>query len=147
MTFEELTQKIEALEAKASEAVSVAEADHSKFEEQKALIDNEIKPEIERLQTERNEIRRDEEFKGLKEGVERLQGVMNELRKPGGGFTIGSLDLSEGKAAEDGPYADGGEFSYFADVRLANKGNQDAKERLIANLEGLNAEGKAMTEG
>lgn len=146
MEIEELTQKLEALQTRATDALATAESDHTKIEEVKALLEGDegLQAQIATLTRERDEALRREEFKALKGQFETLQGVIEELRKPGGEFV---LPVGEGKAAtEDDPYADG-QYSVFADVRLANKGDSEAKERLTKGFEGLTPEGKAMTEG
>jgi HK97 family phage major capsid protein len=88
---------------------------------------------------------RDEEFKALKGEFTSLQSVIEDLRKPHGEFVL-PVD-EEGKSLEENdPYA-AGNLSVFQDIRLANKGDAAARERLTTGFQGLNAEGKAMTEG
>jgi HK97 family phage major capsid protein len=83
-------------------------------------------------------------MKAMKGKIESLQSVMEDLRKPSGQFVLPTDE--EGKSAEsDDPYAKG--LSVFQDVRLANKGDSEARQRLTHGFEGLNSEGKAMTEG
>lgn len=143
--LKELTEKIEALEARASEAVASVEKGDASLEEVKALINDTIKPTVDAYTAEKAELERAAEVKALRENLSTLQGAMQELRKPAGDFTLGAEgEADEGKAVDyDG--------SYFADVRDANKGIPAARERLIAYAEakGIShtAEGKAMTEG
>lgn len=143
--LKELTEKIEALEARASEAVASVEKGDASLEEVKALINDDIKPSIDAYKAEKAELERAAEVKALQESLSTLQGAMKELRKPADGFTLGAEDeADEGKALTY-------EGSYFADVRDANKGIPAARERLLAYAEAkgvtVSAEGKAMTEG
>ena len=88
---------------------------------------------------------RDAEVKALKGEFTNLQSVIEELRKPFGEFVLPTDE--QGKALdENDPYA-AGNLSVFQDIRLANKGDAAARERLTTGFEGLNSEGKAMTEG
>lgn len=150
MKIEEITEALSALETQAKGALEAAEADHSKIEEFKALMEGTeeqpgLKAQIDTLSAARDEALRDEEFKALKGDFGTLKDAIEELRKPGAGFVLPTDD--EGKAVdEDDPYANG-ERSYFADVQKANKGVVAAREALTKDIEGLNEEGKAMTEG
>ncbi len=146
MTLEELTAAISTLETKANEAVAAVEAGTTSGEEAKALL-AEMKPQLEVLTADREAAMRDAEMKAVKGELNTLQSVIADLRKPSGEFTLGTEDEREGKSlSADDPYS-GGTLSVFQDIRLANKGDQDAKKRLVTGFEGLNAEGKAMTEG
>jgi len=141
-TLEELTEELNALQAKASEAVESAEADSAKGAEAKALLE-ELKPQLDVLTAERETAIQAEEVKGLRSDLTTLGETIEELKKPAGEFTL-AVD-EEGKSVSD-PY-DEGKFSLFNDVRLANKGVVAARDRLTQGFEGLNEEGKAMTEG
>lgn len=146
MELKELVEKIEALESRANELLEKASAEGSTAEDVKALqtvVTDDIQPELEKLRAERAEKMRDEETKALRAKVTTLDEVINELKKPLPNFAIGVTPSDEGKAVEADPY-EKGEASFFADVRLANKGRQDAHERLASSG---SVGGKAMTEG
>jgi len=136
MDLTEIVAQIEALESKAAKLLENAEAstDSEAITGFKAVLDNEVMPEITKLQEARKEAEREAETKAIKSQVTSLEEVINELKKPIGNFHIGS------KAVE----ADESEnFSFFADVKLANKGRQESISRLV----GVDSEGKAMSEG
>lgn len=146
MTLEELTAAISALETKATEALASVEAGNTSGEEAKALI-AEMKPQIDTLTAEREAAMRDAEMKAMKGELTSLQSVIEDLRKPSGAFVMGTEEEREGKSlSESDPYA-AGNLSVFQDIRLANKGDQAAKQRLVDGFENLNSEGKALTEG
>lgn len=143
-TLQEITESLSALEERANAALAEVEKGDSTAADAKALIE-EIKPQIDVLTSEREAAIQAEEVKALKGQFTTLQEVIEELRKPAGEFTLPVDD--EGKALEDNdPYA-AANYSIFQDVRLANKGDSAARERLTHGFEGLNAEGKALTEG
>lgn len=136
MDLNEIIKQIEALEAKAAKLVEDAEAASTAGEDVKSFketLDNEVLPEIKRLQDAREKAERDEEVKALRTKVTTLDEVINDLKKPIGNFFIGSKSVTE--ADEDT------EHSFYADVKAANKGRQEAIVRLGAE------EGKAMSEG
>ena len=141
----QVTEELEGLKTRATEALATAEADHTKVDEVDKLVNEELKPAIEALTAEREEIRQREEVKAMRAQIGTLEETINELQKPDGEFVLPQTTDDEGKALED-PYAKG-EKSVFADIRLANKGVSDARDRLTTGFEGLNEEGKAMTEG
>lgn len=144
MELNEITTKIEALESRASELLSKADAEDSTAEDVKSFtekVETEIMPEIERLQAARAAKEREEEVKALRTKVTTLDEVINDLKKPLPSFAIGNPSAPEGD--DTNPYAAGGK-SFFNDVRLANKGRSDSHERLLA---AVGAEGKAMSEG
>ena len=145
-TLEQITESLSEMETRANALIAEVEQGNKTNEEAKAVLD-ELKPQIETLTAEREQALRDEEFKALKAEFGTLQGVIEDLRKPSGEFTLPTDD--EGKAVdENDPYAATGEYrSIYADVRAANKGDSAARERLTQGFEGLNSEGKAMTEG
>jgi HK97 family phage major capsid protein len=144
MELKEITETLSALETKANDVLAKVEAGDTDAAEAKALIE-ELKPQIETLTADRNAALREEEFKAMKGELGTLKDAIADLRKPSGEFTL-EVD-EEGKALEgDDPYAEGN-LSVFQDIVLANKGHSDARERLIAGFEGLDSEGKAMTEG
>jgi len=145
MELNEIITKIEALESRASELLSKADAEDSTTEDVKSFtekVETEIMPEIERLQAERAAKEREEEVKALRTKVTTLDEVINDLKKPLPSFAIGNPASPEG-SEDTNPYAQGGK-SFFNDVRLANKGRTDSHERLLA---AVGAEGKAMSEG
>ena len=151
MELAELTQQIEALQERANSALADVEGGTASVEEVKALINDEIKPALDSLTAERAERQRELEAKAVREQLSTLTDAIEGLRQPDGDFVFGSSvevtgERGEGKALDG--YATGA-YSYFSDVRAANKGIGEARERLTANLEGksLNSEGKAMTEG
>ena len=124
-TLEEVTAELNALQGRLTEAADAAEKDDSKVEEVKALVE-ELKPQIDVLSKERQEAIQREEVKSLKTKLETLDGVINELKKPAGEFTLpvgehSEEEIAEGKALpENDPYADG-TISVYNDIRLANK--------------------------
>lgn len=141
MELTEITAKLEALTTQAEEALkSTTDAAGAK-----AVLD-EIKPQVDILTRERDEAMKAEEFKAMKGELQSLQTVIEDLRKPIGSFVLPTGE--DGKALDDDkdPYGKG-DRSVYADIRLANKGNSDAIERLTYGFKGLTAEGKAMTEG
>lgn len=143
MKPEELAQKIDELEARAKTLGEQAQASTSTSEIEgfKAIITNEIQPALQTLTAERDERVQQDEKALLTAKVTTLEGAIDELRKglpvgPGGikGVTV---------TTEDSPYTTG-EYSFYADIKQANKGRPDAMERI---LKGTGAEGKAMVEG
>jgi HK97 family phage major capsid protein len=142
--IEQIKTALSALEERANTALAAVEAGDSTAAEAKALIE-ELRPQIDILTQEREAAIQAEEVKSLRSEFGNLQSVIEELRKPAGEFVLPTDD--EGKAVnENDPYA-AGNLSVFADIRMANKGDAPARERLTQGIEGLNAEGKAMTEG
>lgn len=153
-TLEQITTEIEALQTRANELLSKAEADNGQVAEVKGLIETDIQPKLDALFKDRETAVQAEEVKALNGHVTTLSKAIEDLRKPGDGFSV--VATADGKAlSEDHPYATG-EFSYLRDVHLANHGNQNAMDRLAAITEAakgsisfdrFTAEGKAMTEG
>jgi HK97 family phage major capsid protein len=140
--LKQIIERITALEGKAQELLTTAEAS-SDTTEVKALqttLNDEILPEITRLREQREEIERKEEQKAMRAEVTTLQEVINDLRKPLPDFSIGTGSKAIESADDSSLYAEG-KHSFFADVKAANRGRQDALERLGA------LEGKAMSEG
>ena len=143
--LEQTITALDALTAQAQEALKTAEEDSSKVADVKKLIEEDIQPQIAVLTKDRDDAMREIEVKSLQSKVETLDKVIADLKKPNGEFVLPTDE--EGKALDaDDPYAEGG-HSPFLDIRLANKGDQAAKERLVHGFEGLGPEGKAMTEG
>lgn len=149
----QITEAISALETKANEALAAVEAGDKTAAEAKALVE-ELKPQLDTLTAEREEALRVEEMKAMKGELVSLQSAIADLRKPGNGEFVYETDES-GKAVNDAddPYA-AGNISVFQDIRMANKGDAAARERLTKGFEGavfegkaLNSEGKAMSEG
>jgi HK97 family phage major capsid protein len=146
MTTEQITEAAEALKARQEEILSQVEAGTKDASEAKALVEA-MKPELDKLHAERVAAEQAEEMKALKSEFSTLASVIEDLRKPSAGFTLGTGEGDEGKALDESdPYA-AGNLSVFQDIRQANKGDGAARDRLIQGIEGLNAEGKAMTEG
>lgn len=146
MELQEIITKIEALQARADELLSKAQEGDSSAADVKAMVttvEAEIMPEIATLKAERAAREREAEIKSLQAKVTSLDEVVEEMRKPLPNFAVGSTKAVATIEVDDNPYADGS-HSFFADVKAANKGRQDAYERLMA-VGG--AEGKAMTEG
>jgi HK97 family phage major capsid protein len=142
--LKQITEALSALESRANEALTSVEEGKTTAAEAKALIE-EMKPTLDTLTSERAAAIQAEEVKAMSGELSTLKSVIEDLRKPHGEFTLPVDD--EGKAlGENDPYAEGN-LSVFQDIRLANKGDQSAKQRLTAGFEGLNSEGKAMTEG
>jgi HK97 family phage major capsid protein len=141
--LEQITASITALEERAASVLAEAEAGNTTIAEAKALVD-EMKPQLDQLTADREAALTAKGLEDLKGQFTTLTEAIAELRKPVGEFTL-PVD-EEGKALDgDDPYANG--QSIFNDIRLANKGDHAAKERLTKGFEGLNAEGKAMSEG
>jgi HK97 family phage major capsid protein len=145
MDLEQITQRLAELNENAERVVAEAEEGTKTAAEAKALMD-EFKPEIEQLRRDREAAQFETEMKALKSEFTSLQSVIEDLRKPSGSFTLPVDDEGKAVDSEDDPYA-GGNISVFNDIRLAAKGDQNARERLTFGFEGLNSEGKAMTEG
>lgn len=157
MDLTEITTKLDALNERTQGLLASAEADNSKAAEVKALIESDIAPEVETLKGLRLQAEQREEFKAVTDSLTNLNSVIDELRKPSGGFKTISPGSIEGKGLEvDDPYADGG-HSPYQDIYLAKRGDSDARERLTYGAKAmveeqhkadrLTAEGKAMTEG
>lgn len=144
MELAEITAKIEGLEAKAAKYVEDAKVapDADAVNGIKALIETEIKPELDELRSERTERLRDDSVKALQGEVTTLQAAIAQFRE---GFPQTASNDGKGLSAEnsENPYAND-EFSFFQDVTQANKGRQEAIERLA---KGSGHEGKALVEG
>lgn len=144
MDLKQLTDAISALETKANDTLAAVEAGDKTAEEAKALI-AEWQPQIEVLTRDREAALQTKALEDLRGEFGNLQSVIEDLRKPAGEFTLPVGE--DGKALdENDPYA-AGNHSVYADIRMANKGQQDARERLTKGFTGLTAEGKALTEG
>lgn len=148
----EIQNKIDALNERAAAQLAEVEAEPSKAAEVKAVVDEEIRPQLATLTKERDEKIKEEEQKALKGELTTLKDAIDQLRKPAGDFRVGAEGEAEGKGVENDPYADGA-HSYFADVKAANKGAPGAAERLktFATISDsdvrITEEGKAMSEG
>jgi HK97 family phage major capsid protein len=143
--LEQITETLKGLEGKAVEALEGVEAGSKTAEEAKAIVDD-LKPQIETLTAEREAALQAKALEDMGGELRTLKGAIEDLRKPSGEFTLETDD--EGKAVDaDDPYAEGKAISVYQDIRLANNGDAAAKERLVHGFEGLNSEGKAMTEG
>jgi HK97 family phage major capsid protein len=162
MDIEQLTKQIEELTARANDALEAAKAGTTPAEEAKALINDEIMPEINKLKADRAEAERSAQMTALTEAFGTLQSQIEEVRKPIGDFKLGNGD----GAWESGPSDEAADIyeaegkSFFADVVFARKGIQTARDRLtngyafngaegkaLPNDMRFNEEGKAMTEG
>lgn len=139
----EIAKKIDELESRSASLVEQAAAAQSKDEVVgfKAIIQNEIQPELAELTRERDERMREVEFKSLKGQVGTLEEAIKSLR---GGFPV-APSTDEGKAI-DSPYGDG-THSFYGDIRMANKGRQEALERIMRGSGVTDNEGKALVEG
>jgi HK97 family phage major capsid protein len=142
--LEQLTADLSGMEDRANSALADVEAGKTSAEEAKALVD-ELKPQIETLTAERESALEQKAMEDMRGELRTLKSAIEDLRKPSGEFTL-EVD-EEGKSlSDDDPYAEGN-LSVFQDIRLANKGDDAAQKRLIHGFEGLDSEGKAMTEG
>ena len=142
--LEKISADLSGLEEKANAVLADVEEGKTTAEEAKAIVD-ELKPQIETLTAEREAALQAKAVEDMKGELGTLKGVIEDLRKPAGEFTLDTDE--EGKAVdEEDPYSKG-DLSVFQDIRLANKGDQEARERLTKGFEGLDSEGKAMTEG
>jgi HK97 family phage major capsid protein len=148
--YARIAERLDGIEAQATEAIEAAKANPDKSESFKALLEGTddqpgLIAQVAELRAEKEEARKEAEFKAMQAKVTDLHSVIQELRKPGAEFVLGGNE--EGKGLIDGdPYKDGA-HSVFADIRMANKGITEARDRLTHGLKGYNAEGKAMTEG
>lgn len=145
-TLEEITAELDALGTRATEALATAEADSTKVEEVKSLVETELSPKIALLTKERDDALNRQAQEDIKSQLTDLHSVVQELQKPGARFTLPGDEHREASGEGKALYADG-KHSVYADMRLANKGNSEALARLTEGIDGLNAEGKAMTEG
>lgn len=152
MNLEEILAELEALKTQAADAV--ANKDATAEESQKAL--EEITAKVEALEADKEKAEQAKALADTQAALSTLEAKIEEtLRKPSNGFVAGEVTEGEdGKAVTDAddPYKPGSGHSPWADVKLANRGNQKALERLTHGMEGkgLNEEGKAgkaMTEG
>jgi HK97 family phage major capsid protein len=168
--FAQLSEKVEALTTRANEAVEgLKSAQESgsvtpeQFAEVKALLEGTddtpgLKQQIAELTKEREEAQKEAEFKAMQGQLTTLSGAIADLRKQPAPFALGSIEVvgergEKALLAEGDPYrGDDGSVmgGFFRDVRLANRGVQDARERLLhgydAKALGLDPEGKALTE-
>jgi HK97 family phage major capsid protein len=156
--LELLTKQIDELTATANDAVEAAKAGDKDIAEVKALINDTIVPEVDRLKQERTEKERDAQLTAIQEAYSTIAEQLNDLRKPTREFSLGNAGWSgeeEGKSLDI--YEQEGK-SFFYDVTLARKGVQPARDRLTNGWGGaegkalpndmrMSEEGKAMTEG
>jgi len=143
-TLEQILAELDQLKTQ----METAAASNSADEATKAL--NELKPKVDALSAERDAALQAKSLEEMKGELTNLGKVMEELRKPAGEFSLG-LD-AEGKATADVDGTYGTDHSVFADIRMSNRGDSAARERLTAGLKlgpgmRMTAEGKAMTEG
>jgi HK97 family phage major capsid protein len=158
MDIEVLTQQIDELTKRANDALEAAKSGDTSVEEVKSLVNDEIKPEIDRLKAERQEAERTAQMTALTEAFGTLQTQLEDIRKPVGDFTLGNGKWESGEPTDDRDIYEQEGKSFFADVVFARKGIQAARDRLTNGYTGeegkalpsdmrLNEEGKAMTEG
>jgi HK97 family phage major capsid protein len=167
--LKELTEKINGLTTGMGELQARLEGDNvspDAVAEVKAILEGtEDKPgltaQLEVLTAEREAAMRDAEMKAMQSKLTTLDKAFADLREsaklPDAELRVLTQDALDGKSVDtdpDDPYAPGSGYTIFNDIRLANKGHQDARDRLTHGFEGvqfegkgLNAEGKAMTEG
>lgn len=139
----EVNDRLEAVQKQAQELLKRAEENPSDAKALRDELDNNIKPALAQLEAERDNKIREVEMKGLREQVSNLGEAIKHLRAPVD-FDFGNGVPTD--VADDSPYSrkslGGKAASFFEDVRLANRGDQNARERMSKALEG-----KAMTEG
>lgn len=143
--FELVTEQINALNERIAAVATSLEQDPSKVEESKALIAD-LRTELQPLIDKQKDELRVEEMKALTGEVKDLQGVIADLRKPAGHFVLptdesGNHDddpyqYEEGKALDGSPaFRSVKKRSFFSDVKRANKGHADAKDRLTQGFD------------
>lgn len=142
MELDKIAENIEALNERATKLGEQVAASNSSEEIAgfKAVLENEIQPSLKSLQKEQKKRIKEDEKKALVAQVGTLEEVVNELRK---GFPTNAAPGTKSVASNESPYGDG-THSFFGDIKLANKGRQDAIERIT---KGLESEGKALVEG
>lgn len=140
----ELTAQVESLTTRANEALEAAKSGDQPVEEVKALINDEIKPEIDRIKAQRTEAEREAQMTALTEAFGTLQGQVEALRAPAPDFRLGG-EVEEGKALDI--YENEGK-SFFSDIVLARRGIQAARDRLTDGIDAssMQALGFALTE-
>jgi HK97 family phage major capsid protein len=143
--LEAITAELSPLEEKANAVLAEVEEGTKSAQEAKALVE-ELRPQIETLTVERERALEAKAIEDMKGELGTLKSTIEDLRKPSGEFVLETDDEGKAVNAEEDPYGDG-KLSVFQDIRLANKGDADARERLTKGFEGLDSEGKAMTEG
>jgi HK97 family phage major capsid protein len=151
--LEQITAELNAMKERADTALQTVEdgkATADQVAEVKALLDGTddqpgLTAQIADLTKDREEALQAKAVEDMTGRLTTIQGAIEDLRKPDGRFVLPDPS-GENSNDDDNPYAKG-EFSVFADVRRANKGDQKALERLTYGFENLNPEGKAMTEG
>jgi HK97 family phage major capsid protein len=148
MDIDALSAQIESLTTQAQEALDAAKTGDKSVEEVKALVNDDIKPEIDRLRAERAEAERSAQMTALTEAFGTLQSQIEEVRKPIGDFRLGT---SGGSESDDQDVYQREGKSFFADITLAKRGIPAARERLTDGIENfmptdmtLTEEGKAM---
>jgi len=140
----DVSARLEGLQSRAQELLDKVEADPADAKALREELDREIKPALAELSSERDSRIKEMEMKGVKEQVSTLTQAIEALRKPvdfnfGSGVPVSDADVVYGeKAVAQGKPA----RSFYADILLANKGDQDARARLLKGMDG-----KAMTEG
>jgi HK97 family phage major capsid protein len=144
--LKQISDALAALETRATEAFTSVEEGKTTAAEAKALIEDELKPQIETLTADRDAALQQKAMEDMRGELGSLKSVIADLRKPQGEFVLPTDDEGKGLVDSDDPYASES-LSVFQDIRLANKGDSAARERLTKGFEGLNSEGKAMTEG
>lgn len=161
MELTEIAKKIEALETRASTlGEQAAEAkDQSEIAGIKAIITDEIQPELAELKRDREDAIRAEEVKGLQGTVTTLKETLDGMKS---GFPVGT-ESRNGVTEEENPYS-ANAASWFCDLKsittpgLPASQQKEAGDRLAAAAglydakafgEGITVgdEGKALVEG
>jgi HK97 family phage major capsid protein len=162
----ELTEKLNGLTSTAGDLAARLEnasADSAVVAEVKALMDGTddrpgLRQQIEVLTAEREAAMREAEVKAMGAKLTTLNEAINSLKEgmrlPDGEFRLPSEGGSKAVSEDLGSYGPDSGFTVFNDIRMANKGDAEARKRLIEGFEGavfegkaLNSEGKAMSEG
>lgn len=151
MTPEQLKEKIEELEGKAADLKAKLETPGEADKPEELAKDlKAIKDSIETLESDKAKAEKEAEFKALREQVETLTGALDETRKPMKEFSFKGAGVPTPKRTDGGLYGEGAENSFYNDVRLARKQNdQKAFERLEEAKKAAieeSHEGKAMQE-
>lgn len=146
MSPEELTKRIEELEAKATTVVEKLTAGAISPEDQKSLSGElaELKDSMKPLLEAREGQLRDEERKAMETEVKSLRDSIEDLRKPQD-FSFGGSDSSDADSEGKALYTSDSDHSFYADAKALLSGNglsQTALERY-----GKAIGEKAMTEG
>lgn len=138
-----LEDRIQDLHDRMKTEMEKVDADPTQANDVKALIDNEIKPQLDELVAEKKTREQEAEVKSLRERVETLSGAIERLREPGSRLTPAGAAGGKSVETED-IYGPGSEHSFYADIKAANKGWPSALERMAKAVGSTDV--KAMTE-